>query len=351
MTCSDGMSLGRDSPLAESCLKDARGLQRVDVVWTCAGAALGFALSLTAAQAAVALILAAALFLVSLRSSLAGLSAILCAIVFSTRVDVFGHWIYSLHFVVSVVFAALLLQIARRSNGSPEIRAVAGTLGVLALVTRFAEAERWSAAGFDVAFGSQLCFLALLPRFFYTLWRETSQAFAWCSSVFFLLFAVAAVVTGLTPYSWSLPPLRSVVGMAAIAAACLRADQTWLLLWLLGLLAERRCDAGSCRALRPCPRRFVSGGCVYARFGHVRPTQSFWGVPRDGGCGDVWPVASRTGKGGKGCRRDAVPAVLGSLRHLVAGSDRGPASPPFWLCRCLLGGARVPDEAASAWRS
>jgi hypothetical protein len=235
VTCSDAGSSVRDVPSTKPGEKGSGS--RVDLVWAGAGTSLGFALSLVAAQAALASILGATLFLVSLRSSLAGLSAILCAIVFAGRVDFFGHWIYSLHLVLAVVFAALLLQVARRSNRSREMLGMTGVLGVLALLARFAETERSSVAGFDVAFGMQLCFLALLPRLFHTLWRESSPALAWCSSAFFLLLAVASVITGPVPYSWSFLRYVQLWGMAALAAACLRAEQTRLLLWLLGLLA------------------------------------------------------------------------------------------------------------------
>lgn len=224
---------------------DAKRLERdprpatphVDVVWICGGTLLGFSLSSSAAQTAVAAIFAVALLLVSFRSPLAGVSAVLCAIVFSARVEMFGHWMYSLHLVVSVVFTALLWQVAKRSSRSREILGIASTLGGLALLARFAGTALSKAAGFDIAFVAQLGFLALLPRFLYTLWRESSAAFAWCSSMFFLLLAVAALASGVGPYPWSFLRYVELWTMAALAAAALSADQTRRLLWLLGLLA------------------------------------------------------------------------------------------------------------------
>jgi hypothetical protein len=110
-------------------------------------------------------------------------------------------------------------------------------LGMLALLNHLTKIERFHPEGFNVAFATQLAFLVLLPRFFYVLWRGTSRAFAWCSSAFFFLLAVATVATSSTAYSWSFLRYVELWGGAVIAAARLRADQARLLLWLFVLLA------------------------------------------------------------------------------------------------------------------
>lgn len=215
----------------------SRSMQPGAIVWTCAGALLGVVFGVTAGQVGFASILGAVLFIATLRSSQAGFAAILSAMVFSVRTDVFGYWMFPVHLVALVVFAALLWRIAMDSSRSREILATAGVLGSLVLLNRLAEASDAGTAGSYVALGSQLAFLALLPRFFYSLWEETSRAYAWCSCMFFLSLAVAAVATGLAAHSWSFLRYVELWTMAAMVAVCPAADRAHSMLWLLVVLA------------------------------------------------------------------------------------------------------------------
>lgn len=214
----------------------SRSMQPGAVVWTCAGASLGIALGVTAGQVGFVSILGAVLFFATLRSSLAGFGAILSAMVFGVRADVFGYWMFPVHLVALVVFAALLWRIAMDSSRSREILATTGVLGSLVLLNRLAEAGCAGTASY-VAFGSQLGFLALLPRFFYSVWKETSRAYAWCSCMFFLFLAAAAVATGLAAHSWSFLRYVEMWTMAALVAVCPAADRVRSMLWLLVMLA------------------------------------------------------------------------------------------------------------------
>lgn len=205
-----------------------------EAFWTGAGLALGLAFYWTAGHG-TAWPAAGVFFLLSLRSAPAGFAALLFSTVFSAKIDLWGQWIYSLHVVALGVVAGLILQAARRSERRGEILLLACALAVLPLAIVFTSAATGRTLGSGFASAAPLVFLLLLSRFSYTSFRETSRAFAWCSSTFFLFLALAAAVS--PPSSWSFLRYAELWVVAAVAASCLRVDQARLLLWLFLLVA------------------------------------------------------------------------------------------------------------------
>jgi hypothetical protein len=185
---------------------------------------------------AASLPFAAAIFTVALQSTSGGVAAILFSVVFAGKIEVLNRSFFSLHVIVLAVVAGWLWRSVQQSTRRREIGAAASLLCGFGLIG-WLGARSATGALSHVALGSKLCFLAVLPVFFYALFREVSRAFAWCSTAFFLLLAIAAIAAGIEHVSWSFLRYVEMWVVTALAARSLCAAQLCLLGWLLVSLA------------------------------------------------------------------------------------------------------------------